>query len=156
MSWEVASDVSSQIYTTDLPTDEAIPTSIKRAAIDAYSLMERCKEEKHIVEEEMANCIDDFYRRCLAIENSLKDIKKNESFSSSDLLNGMYSLQSKLLNEERYNLFVAYKLYQNEITICEEVRQYVEENETESLQYDCSEDDTDEGDDDNDEQEDDD
>ena len=57
------------------------------------------------------------------------------------------------------NLFVAYKPYHNVIAICEELGQYVEENETESLEYQCSEHDTDEDDDDNDdndEQEDDD
>ena len=79
----------------------------------------------------------------MAIENMLEDLKKNETFSSSHLLNGIFSLQSKLLNEERVNLFVAFKLFVNEVTICEEIRQYVSAN----VKYECNEDDTDDDDD---------
>ena len=68
LTWEVASDVSSPIYMADVPSEDIIPLTIKRTAIDAYSLVQRCEEEQDILEQEMANCIDDFHTSCTELE----------------------------------------------------------------------------------------
>ncbi|CAB4040256.1 Hypothetical predicted protein, partial [Paramuricea clavata] len=148
LTWEVASDVSGPIYTADVPSEDIIPLTIKRAAIDAYSLVQRCKEEQDILEQEMANCIDDFHTSCTELESRLENLENNESFSTSHLLKGLYSLQRKQLDWERFHLFVACNLYQESITVCEDVRQYVDEHIRKTgVEYECDAEDIDDDDD---------
>ena len=132
LTWDIASDVSSQIYTIDVPTEDIIPLSIKRTAIDAFLLIERCKEEKEIVEQEMASCINDFYRSCSKIEKYLEDLKNDESFRTSYILKSLYSLQKKELDWQLYHLFVAHNLYKDSILVREEVHQYIVEHFSET------------------------
>lgn len=53
LTWEEASDVSSIIYSINFPDDDQFPLVLKRATVDAHTLVTRCDEETQYLKEEM-------------------------------------------------------------------------------------------------------
>ncbi|XP_028407856.1 uncharacterized protein LOC114530440 [Dendronephthya gigantea] len=121
LCWEDASDVDSHIYAINAPNEDTIPVTIKRAAIDARAMIERCTEEQEILAQEMASCVKDFHN------SHLEQLENNDLFPSSYMMKGSYALHKKELDIERLNLFVACNLFDGSISISDEAKQYLSE-----------------------------
>ena len=64
LTWEAASDVSNNISSMNIPSEDGIPLSVKRTAVDAMNLLERLNEEEQHLTKEMENCLQSFYCLC--------------------------------------------------------------------------------------------
>ncbi|CAB3996631.1 Hypothetical predicted protein [Paramuricea clavata] len=73
---------------------DAIPVTVKRAAIDACAIVERCSEEQEIVLQEMT-CVNEFHSSCTKKERYLEELGNNESFANSYLMKGKIFLGEK-------------------------------------------------------------
>lgn len=128
LNWEEASDVNSTIYSLNIPNEDQIPVAVKRAAVDALCLTERSTEEIQLLDQEMANCIQVFFDRCNNTEAFLNVLQDKEDFGNCDLLKGLYSTHKRILDDERFNLFVACNLYCDDIAVSQDVRNYVDQH----------------------------
>ena len=77
---------------------------VKRAAVDAHTLVTRCNEETQYLKEEMANVITTFFNECLLLENRLSTLRLCEQSETSNLLKGLFSVLKRDLNHERVHL----------------------------------------------------
>ena len=92
LTWEDASDVSSSIYSINFPDDDQFPLVVKRAAVDALTLVTRCEEETQYLQGEMANVIATFFNECLLLESRLSTLTSYEQTETSNLLKGLFSV----------------------------------------------------------------
>ena len=125
LSWEEASDVSSSIYSINFPDDDQFPLVVKRAAVDAHTLITRCDEETQYLKEEMANVITTFFNECLLLESRLLTLRSYEHSESSNLLKGLFSVLKRDLNYERVHLFTACNLFNQYCTPSLQIRNYM-------------------------------
>ena len=125
LTWEEASDVSSSIYSINFPDDDQFPLVVKRAAVDAHTLITRCDEESQYLKEEMANVITTFFNECQLLENRLSTLRSHEQSQSSDLLKGLFSVLKRDLNNERVHLFTACNLFNQYCTPSLQIRNYM-------------------------------
>lgn len=80
LTWETASDVSNVIYSINIPSEDGIPLSVKRTAVDAINLIQRLTEEEHL-RNEMGNCLQTFYSSCRDREEKIKGMSDGLSDS---------------------------------------------------------------------------
>lgn len=125
LTWEEASDVSSSIYSINFPDDDQFPMVVKRAAVDAHTLITRCDEESQYLKEEMANVITTFFNECLLLESRLSTLRSHEQSQRSDLLKGLFSVLKRELNYERVHLFAACDLFNQYCTPSPQIRNYM-------------------------------
>lgn len=121
LTWEEASDVSSSIYPINFPDDDQFPMVVKRAAVDAHTLVTRCDEETQYLKEEMANVITTFFNECLLLESHLSSLRSE----TSNLLKGLFSVLKRDLNHERVHLSTACNLFHQFCTPSLQIRNYM-------------------------------
>lgn len=125
LTWEEASDVSSSIYSINFPDDDQFPLVVKRAAVDAHTLVTRCDEETQYLKEEMANVITTFFNECLLLESRLSTLRSYEQCETSNLLKGLLSVLKRDLNYERVHLSTACNLFNQFCTPSRQIRNYM-------------------------------
>lgn len=128
LSWEDVSDVSSAIYSINIPNEDGVPVCIKRSAVDAQNLISRCWEEMKYQDAEMSNTITAYFNQCLEIEGRLSSLASHHEFKDSNNLKGLYSIHTKQLYDERVRLFGACNMFKKFITPSPEVRNYMVDN----------------------------
>ena len=111
LSWEDVSDVSSAIYSINIPNEDGVPVCIKRSAVDAQNLISRCWEEMKYQDAEMSNTITAYFNQCLEIEGRLSSLASHHEFKDSNNLKGLYSIHTKQLYDERVRLFGACNMF---------------------------------------------
>lgn len=125
LTWEDASDVSSAIYTINIPNEDDVPLCIKRSAIDAHTLIARCCEEIKYLESEMSNALADYFNQCLEFESRLSLLSSRGDFEHSNFLQGLYSIIAHQLYDERVQLFAACDMFKKYVTPSLEVTDYI-------------------------------
>lgn len=125
LTWEEASVVSSSIYSINFPDDDQFPLVVKRAAVDAHTLVTRCDEETQYLKEEMANVITNFFNECLLLESRLSTLRSYEQCETSNLLKGLLSVLKRDLNYERVHLSTACNLFNQFCTPSRQIRNYM-------------------------------
>ena len=129
LTWEKASDVSSSIYSINIPSeDDGIPLSVKRTAVDAVNLRKRLSEEEQLLVNEMDNCVKAFYSSCMEREEKINSLRSTHDLGDNDISRGLCSLEKSDLHEDRINLHVACHLFRVFTTIPEEIVSYVEQH----------------------------
>jgi hypothetical protein len=129
LTWEKASDVSSSIYTTNIASEDEIPLSLKRTAVDIINLINRLLEEQRYLNREMETCVNTFYHACLDIENVSITFEAMEgSPEECDVFKGLYCLKKNELHYERINLSVACNIFKHYIKIPDEVVEYLQQH----------------------------
>ena len=110
-----------------IPSEDGIPLSVKRTAVDAMDLIKRLTEEEEHLTKEMENCLQTFYSSCKHREEKITGMSNN-GLSDSDVVRGACSLERNDLYEERINLRVACNLFKECITIDDDFAHYVEQH----------------------------
>ena len=128
LSWEDVSDVSSAIYSINIPNEDGVPVCIKRSAVDAQNLISRCWEEMKYQDAEMSNTITAYFNQCLEIEGRLSSLASHHEFKDSNNLKGLNSIHTKQLYDERVRLFGACNMFKKFITPSPEVSNYMVDN----------------------------
>ena len=128
LSWEDVSDVSSAIYSINIPNEDDVPVCIKRSAVDAQNLISRCCEEMKYQDAEMSNAITAYFNQCLEIEGRLSSLTSHHEFEVSNNLKGLYSINTKQLYDERVRLFGACNMFKKFITPPLKIDKYVVDN----------------------------
>ena len=126
LTWETASDVSNVIYSINNPSEDGIPLSVKRTAVDAMNLIQRLTEEDEHLRNEMENCLQTFYSSCRDREEKINGM--SDGLSDSDVVRGACSLERNYLHEDRINMRVACDLFGESIAIDDDFAHYVEQH----------------------------
>lgn len=160
LTWEDASDVSSSIYSINFPDDDQFPLVVKRAAVDALTLVTRCEEETQYLQGEMANVIATFFNECLLLESRLSTLTSYEQTETSNLLKGLFSVLKRDLNYERVHLSTACNVFNQYCAPSLQIRDYMadfvdsetvhervgfEDDVSDDEEYDYSDEDLDDG-----------
>lgn len=96
------SDVWLEVNATGESTP-AVPVTVKRKAVDLYSLLDRCREEITLLQSEMCNTVDHFTRQHQLLKTSMNDSLENLSPESKgrDIF-----IRRKLLSLESYLVYL--------------------------------------------------
>ena len=126
LTWETASDISNTIYYVNIPSEDGIPLSVKRTAVDAMNLIERLTEEEDHLTNEMENCLQTFYGSCRDLEETI-NCMSDSVISDSAVVRGACSLKRNDLHED-INLRVACNLFRECIAIEDDFAHYAEQH----------------------------
>lgn len=109
----------------NVPNEDDVPVCIKRSAVDAQNLIARCCEEMKYFDTEMSNTIAAYFKQCLELERCLSSLASRQEFELSNMLQGLYSVNTKQLRNERVRLFAACNMFEKFITPSLEVGNYM-------------------------------